>query len=33
MQATRKKENKQKVAMSELPAAMQTTIQDNLGGG
>jgi hypothetical protein len=26
-------ENKQKVAMSELPAAVQKTIQDNLGGG
>ena len=27
------KENKQKVALSELPAAVQKTIQDNLGGG
>jgi hypothetical protein len=26
-------ENKQKIAMSELPAAVQKTIQDNLGGG
>jgi uncharacterized membrane protein YkoI len=26
-------ENKQKVAMTELPAAVQKTIQDNLGGG
>lgn len=28
-----KDENKQKVAMTELPAAVQKTIQDNLGGG
>ncbi len=28
-----KEENKQKVAMTELPAAVQKTIQDNLGGG
>ena len=26
-------ENRQKVAMTELPAAVQKTIQDNLGGG
>ena len=26
-------EHKQKVAMTELPAAVQKTIQDNLGGG
>jgi uncharacterized membrane protein YkoI len=26
-------EHSQKVAMSELPAAVQKTIQDNLGGG
>ena len=26
-------ENKQKVAMTELPTAVQKTIQDNLGGG
>ena len=26
-------ENKQKVEMRELPAAVQKTIQDNLGGG
>jgi hypothetical protein len=26
-------ENKQKVAMTELPVAVQKTIQDNLGGG
>src|SRR5436305_15097387 len=26
-------ENKQKVAMRDLPAAVQKTIQDNLGGG
>jgi hypothetical protein len=26
-------ENKQQVAMTELPAAVQKTIQDNLGGG
>jgi uncharacterized membrane protein YkoI len=26
-------ENKQKVAMTDLPAAVQKTIQDNLGGG
>jgi uncharacterized membrane protein YkoI len=26
-------EHKQKVAMNELPAAVQKTIQDNLGGG
>jgi len=26
-------ENKQKVAMTELPAAVQKTIQDNLAGG
>jgi uncharacterized membrane protein YkoI len=26
-------ENKQKVAMTELPASVQKTIQDNLGGG
>jgi hypothetical protein len=28
-----KEENKQKVAMTELPAAVQKTIHDNLGGG
>ena len=28
-----KDENKQKVAMTELPAAVQKTIQDNVGGG
>ena len=28
-----KEENKQKIAMSELPPAAQKTIQDNLGGG
>ena len=28
-----KEENEQKVAMTELPAAVQKTIQDNLGGG
>ena len=28
-----KEENKQKVAMTELPVAVQKTIQDNLGGG
>ena len=28
-----KDENKQRVAMTELPAAVQKTIQDNLGGG
>ena len=28
-----KEENKQKVAMTELPAAVQKTIQDNLAGG
>jgi len=28
-----KEENKQKVAMTELPAAVQKTIQDNLEGG
>jgi len=28
-----KDENKQKVAMTELPAAVQKTIQDNLSGG
>ena len=28
-----KEENKQKVAMTELPIAVQKTIQDNLGGG
>jgi uncharacterized membrane protein YkoI len=28
-----KDENKQKVATTELPAAVQKTIQDNLGGG
>jgi uncharacterized membrane protein YkoI len=28
-----KEENKQKVAPTELPAAVQKTIQDNLGGG
>jgi uncharacterized membrane protein YkoI len=28
-----KDENKQKVAMTELPAAVQKTINDNLGGG
>jgi uncharacterized membrane protein YkoI len=28
-----KEENKQKVAMTQLPAAVQKTIQDNLGGG
>jgi uncharacterized membrane protein YkoI len=28
-----KDENKQKVALTELPAAVQKTIQDNLGGG
>ena len=28
-----KEENKQKVAMTELPTAVQKTIQDNLGGG
>jgi uncharacterized membrane protein YkoI len=27
------KENKQKVEMRDLPAAVQKTIQDNLGGG
>jgi hypothetical protein len=26
-------ENRQKIAMTELPAAVQKTIQDNLGGG
>jgi uncharacterized membrane protein YkoI len=26
-------ENRQKVAMNELPTAVQKTIQDNLGGG
>jgi hypothetical protein len=26
-------ENEQKVTMTELPAAVQKTIQDNLGGG
>ena len=26
-------ENKQRVAMTELPAAVQKTIQDNVGGG
>jgi uncharacterized membrane protein YkoI len=30
---TDKEENKQQVAMSELPAAVQKTIQDNLAGG
>jgi uncharacterized membrane protein YkoI len=28
-----KDENKQKLAMTELPAAVQKTINDNLGGG
>jgi uncharacterized membrane protein YkoI len=28
-----KDENEQKVAMTELPTAVQKTIQDNLGGG
>jgi uncharacterized membrane protein YkoI len=28
-----KDENKQKVAMTDLPPAVQKTIQDNLGGG
>jgi uncharacterized membrane protein YkoI len=28
-----KEENQQKVAMTELPVAVQKTIQDNLGGG
>ena len=28
-----KEENKQKVAMTDLPPAVQKTIQDNLGGG
>jgi uncharacterized membrane protein YkoI len=28
-----KEENKQKVAITELPVAVQKTIQDNLGGG
>jgi uncharacterized membrane protein YkoI len=28
-----KEENKQKLAMTELPVAVQKTIQDNLGGG
>jgi uncharacterized membrane protein YkoI len=28
-----KEENEHKVAMSELPVAVQKTIQDNLGGG
>jgi uncharacterized membrane protein YkoI len=28
-----KSENKQKVAITELPAAVQKTIQDNFGGG
>src|ERR1700751_2304959 len=28
-----KEENKQKVAMTELPAAVHKTIQDNLAGG
>jgi uncharacterized membrane protein YkoI len=28
-----KDENKQKVAMTELPAMVQKTIQDNFGGG
>jgi hypothetical protein len=28
-----KEENEQKVAMTELPAAVQKTVQDNLGGG
>jgi uncharacterized membrane protein YkoI len=28
-----KNENKQKLAMTELPAPVQKTIQDNLGGG
>jgi uncharacterized membrane protein YkoI len=28
-----KDENKQKVAMADLPPAVQKTIQDNLGGG
>jgi uncharacterized membrane protein YkoI len=31
--ASQGSENKQKIAMSELPAAVQKTIQDNLGGG
>ena len=30
---TDKDENKQKVALTDLPAAVQKTIQDNLGGG
>ena len=30
---TDKDENKQKVAMTDLPPAVQKTIQDNLGGG
>jgi len=30
---TENDENKQKVAMTELPAAVQKSIQDNLGGG
>jgi hypothetical protein len=31
--ASEEGENKQKIAMSELPAAVQKTIQDSLGGG
>ena len=31
--AADKDENKQKVAMADLPPAVQKTIQDNLGGG
>ena len=27
------KENEQKIALTEMPAAVQKTIQDNLGGG
>ena len=30
---TDENENKQKVAMTDLPVAVQKTIQDNLGGG
>lgn len=30
---TEENENKQKVAMRDLPAAVQKTIEDNLGGG
>ena len=30
---TENDENKQKVALTELPAAVQKSIQDNLGGG